>query len=182
MAGNITTFPVPGHTRGSVLYLVDDHLLFSGDSLSWDPRRKGLHAFREACWYSWPEQTAALFKELGLESPSCHGGLPVGDNKNKIMVSSSTPFLPAGTGQVDLVAAAKVATFTEIIAVELDSYEGDMIDLGVECEIVQKSGAWLNYGEMRLGQGKENAKQFMIDNPEVMAEIEAKVLEAKGIA
>lgn len=60
VAGNITTFPVPGHTRGSVLYLVDDHLLFSGDSLSWDPRRKGLHAFREACWYSWPEQTTAL--------------------------------------------------------------------------------------------------------------------------
>ena len=61
------------------------------------------------------------------------------------------------------------------------SKESDLIDLGVECEIVQKSGAWLNYGDMRLGQGKENAKQFLIDNPEVMAEIEKKVLEAKGI-
>ena len=61
------------------------------------------------------------------------------------------------------------------------SKESDLIDLGVECDIVQKSGAWLNYGEMRLGQGKENAKQFLIDNPEVMAEIETKVLEAKGI-
>lgn len=61
------------------------------------------------------------------------------------------------------------------------SKESDLIDLGVECEIVQKSGAWFNYGEMRLGQGKENSKQFLIDNPEVMAEIEAKVLEEKGI-
>ena len=61
------------------------------------------------------------------------------------------------------------------------SKEGDMLDLGVECEIVQKSGAWLNYGEMRLGQGRENAKQFLKDNPEVMEEISAKIFEAKGI-
>ncbi|NNF53070.1 MAG: MBL fold metallo-hydrolase [Acidimicrobiales bacterium] len=60
VAGNVTAFPVPGHTRGSVLYLIDGHLLFSGDSLSWNPRRQRLHAFRQACWYSWPEQTAAL--------------------------------------------------------------------------------------------------------------------------
>ena len=60
VAGDVTAFPVPGHTRGSVLYLVDDHLLFSGDSLAWDPRRERLNAFRGACWYSWPEQTASL--------------------------------------------------------------------------------------------------------------------------
>ena len=60
VAGAVVAFPVPGHTLGSVLYLVDDHLLFSGDSLSWDPRRERLHAFRQACWYSWPEQTKAL--------------------------------------------------------------------------------------------------------------------------
>ncbi|NNE74008.1 MAG: MBL fold metallo-hydrolase [Acidimicrobiales bacterium] len=53
-------FPVPGHTEGSVLFLVDDGLLFSGDSLSWNPRREQLRAFRNACWYSWPEQTASL--------------------------------------------------------------------------------------------------------------------------
>jgi glyoxylase-like metal-dependent hydrolase (beta-lactamase superfamily II) len=60
VAGDVVAFPVPGHTRGSVLYLVDGHLLFSGDSLSWNPSRERLHAFRKACWYSWPEQTAAL--------------------------------------------------------------------------------------------------------------------------
>ena len=61
------------------------------------------------------------------------------------------------------------------------SREGDLIDLGTECGVIQKSGAWINYGEVRLGQGRENAKQFLSDNPEVMKEIERKVLEAKGI-
>jgi len=61
------------------------------------------------------------------------------------------------------------------------SRESDVIDLGIECDIVQKSGAWLNYGEMRLGQGKENAKTFLVENPEILAEIESKVFEAKGI-
>ena len=56
----VTGFPVPGHTRGSVLWHVDDHLLFSGDSLAWDPRRDRLTAFRRACWYSWDAQTASL--------------------------------------------------------------------------------------------------------------------------
>lgn len=56
----VTGFPVPGHTRGSVLWHVDGHLLFSGDSLAWDPHRRRLKAFRGACWYSWDAQTASL--------------------------------------------------------------------------------------------------------------------------
>lgn len=64
----VTGFPVPGHTRGSVLWHVDGHLLFSGDSLAWDPRRERLTAFRRACWYSWDAQTASLdrFARSGL--------------------------------------------------------------------------------------------------------------------
>ncbi|MGI9606772.1 MAG: 4Fe-4S domain-containing protein, partial [Acidimicrobiales bacterium] len=53
----VIAFPVPGHTKGSVLYLVDEHLLFSGDSLAWNPGREQLSAFRRACWYSWEAQT-----------------------------------------------------------------------------------------------------------------------------
>lgn len=53
-------FPVPGHTEGSVLYLVDDHLLFSGDSLAWSPEDERLYAFEQACWYSWKEQMRSL--------------------------------------------------------------------------------------------------------------------------
>jgi len=61
------------------------------------------------------------------------------------------------------------------------SREADLLDLGVELEIVQKSGAWLNYGKLRLGQGRENAKVFLAENPELKAEIEKRILEAKGI-
>ena len=57
------------------------------------------------------------------------------------------------------------------------SREGDLIDLGVECNIIEKSGSWFSYGEERIGQGRENAKQFLSENPETAAEVEAKILE-----
>ncbi len=52
---------------------------------------------------------------------------------------------------------------------------GELIDLGVRENIIGKTGSWLNYGEMRIGQGRENACQFMLDNPDIAAEIEEKV-------
>jgi glyoxylase-like metal-dependent hydrolase (beta-lactamase superfamily II) len=52
--------PVPGHTRGSVVYLWRDTYLFSGDSLAWSPETQDLVAFREACWYSWTELKRSL--------------------------------------------------------------------------------------------------------------------------
>ena len=61
------------------------------------------------------------------------------------------------------------------------SYEGDLIDLAATCDVVDKSGAWLNYGEIRLGQGKENAKKFLIENKDLCEEIKHKVLVAKGL-
>ena len=51
----------------------------------------------------------------------------------------------------------------------------ELIDVGVKLGIVQKSGAWFNYGEMRLGQGRDNAKQYIADHPELAAELEARV-------
>ena len=61
------------------------------------------------------------------------------------------------------------------------SYEGDLIDLGVGCEVVEKSGAWLNYGDIRLGQGREKAKQYLAENKELREELEKKILVAKGL-
>jgi recombination protein RecA len=58
------------------------------------------------------------------------------------------------------------------------SITGLLIDLGVEHDIVQKSGAWFSYGPTRLGQGRENSKVYLRDNPELAAEIEAKVRAA----
>lgn len=52
---------------------------------------------------------------------------------------------------------------------------GEILDLGVLLGIVQKSGAWFNYGETRLGQGRDNAKVFLKEHPELMAEIETQV-------
>ncbi len=57
------------------------------------------------------------------------------------------------------------------------SREGDVLDIGVTEEIVQKSGAWFSYGDIRLGQGRENAKQYFKENPLVMLEIENKIRE-----
>jgi len=60
VASGVVAVPVPGHTRGSVVYAVDGTWLFSGDSLAWSRERADLTAFRGACWYSWTEQTASL--------------------------------------------------------------------------------------------------------------------------
>ena len=61
------------------------------------------------------------------------------------------------------------------------SKAGDILDLGVENKIVDKSGTWYGYGEVRLGQGKENARQYLIENPKLMDEIEAKIREKVGL-
>ncbi len=61
------------------------------------------------------------------------------------------------------------------------SREGSLIDFGIEQDLVQKSGSFFSYGETRLGQGRNNAKQFLADNPELALEIETKVRTALGI-
>ena len=61
------------------------------------------------------------------------------------------------------------------------SKTGDLLDLAVEKRIVEKSGAWFAYGGERLGQGRENAKQFMKDNPEVFRSIDEKVRKELGL-
>lgn len=60
------------------------------------------------------------------------------------------------------------------------SQEGELIDYGVKLDIVDKSGAWFSYGPKKLGQGKENAKQALKDDPELRSEIEEKIKEALG--
>lgn len=60
IAPGFVAIPVPGHTRGSVVFLLDDHWLFTGDSLAWSHDRADVLAFRDACWYSWPTQLDSL--------------------------------------------------------------------------------------------------------------------------
>ena len=58
------------------------------------------------------------------------------------------------------------------------SLAGEIIDLGVENGIIKKSGSWFSYGDTKLGQGRDAAKKLMIDNPELAAELEQKIMEA----
>ena len=62
------------------------------------------------------------------------------------------------------------------------SYEGDLIDIGVDKGIVDKSGAWFSYNGERLGQGRDNAKSFLLDNEVMRAEIESKLRAELGLA
>src|SRR5271170_3560333 len=73
-----------------------------------------------------------------------------------------------------LAAPFKVVDF-DIMYGEGISKTGELIDLGVKAGIVEKSGAWFSYKSQRIGQGRENAKQFMKDNPAIAAEIEATI-------
>jgi recombination protein RecA len=61
------------------------------------------------------------------------------------------------------------------------SHEGDLIDLGLSCGVLERSGAWLNLGEIRIGQGRENAKKFLAENKDLSKEIKNKIIAAKGL-
>jgi recombination protein RecA len=74
----------------------------------------------------------------------------------------------------------KVAEF-DIMYGEGISFTGELIDLGVEHRLVQKSGSWYSYGETRIGQGREAARTFLKENPDVTDEIELKLREALGL-
>src|SRR5213082_53094 len=61
------------------------------------------------------------------------------------------------------------------------SKTGELIDIGLENRMVEKSGSWFSYGDVRLGQGRENAKLFLHENADLASEIESKVRKALGI-
>ena len=61
------------------------------------------------------------------------------------------------------------------------SHEGDLLDLGVECGVIEKSGSWFSYGDDRIGQGRENVKTFLTENPDIAQDIERKVKTHYGL-
>ncbi len=75
----------------------------------------------------------------------------------------------------------RVAEF-DMMAINGISYEGDVLDLAVAAKLVARSGAWFKYGETYLGQGKEKARNFLIENPQVTAELREKVLGSGAAA
>ena len=61
------------------------------------------------------------------------------------------------------------------------SYEGDILDLAVKSEIIKKMGSWYSYNEEKIGQGRENAKLYLKDNPKFLEKIEKEVRSFLGI-
>jgi recombination protein RecA len=61
------------------------------------------------------------------------------------------------------------------------SREGEIIDMGVEADIVEKSGSWYSYNGDRIGQGKDNVREFLKENPTIAQDIEAKIREKLGV-
>lgn len=84
-------------------------------------------------------------------------------NKTRIRVVKNKVAPPFRTAEVDIMYGQGI------------SQEGEIVDLGAEVEVVQKSGAWYSYEGERLGQGRENAKQFLIENPAIKTEIDQKI-------
>lgn len=89
-------------------------------------------------------------------------------NRTKIKVVKNKVASPFKTAEFDIIYGKGI------------SNEGCILDLGVETDIVNKSGAWYSYGETRLGQGRENSKEFLEASPELTKEIELKIREKLG--
>ena len=91
-------------------------------------------------------------------------------NRVRIKVAKNKVAPPFKTAEVDIMYGEGI------------SKTGELVDMAVEKDIVKKSGAWYSYGENRIGQGRENAKKYLAENPEIMQEIMLKVRKAYGIA
>ncbi|WP_039041980.1 recombinase RecA [Sporosarcina sp. ZBG7A] len=97
-----------------------------------------------------------------------HGNEIMG-NKTRIRVVKNKVAPPFRTAEVDIMYGEGI------------SKEGEIVDLGVEVEVVQKSGAWYSYEGERMGQGRENAKQFLKENPAIRTEISDKIRSSYGL-
>jgi recombination protein RecA len=96
-------------------------------------------------------------------------GTDIVGNKTKIKVVKNKVAPPFRTAEVDIMYGEGI------------SKEGEIIDIGSELEIVQKSGSWYSYNEERIGQGRENAKLFLRENPSIRLEIQTKIREHFGL-
>jgi recombination protein RecA len=102
------------------------------------------------------------------------GSLKDGDrvvgNRTKVKVVKNKVAAPFRDAEFDIV-------YNEGI-----SREGELLDVGVDRDLVQKLGTWMSFGDERLGQGRENARLYLKEHPDVRAKLEGKVREALGLA
>ena len=98
-------------------------------------------------------------------SEQLKAGNEIVGNRTKIKVVKNKVAPPFKTCEIDILYGKGI------------SHEGSVLDLAVENDFVQKSGAWFNYGDVRIGQGRENARQYLIDHKDVCDELEAMIRE-----
>ncbi len=96
-------------------------------------------------------------------------GTNVIGNKTVVKVVKNKVAPPFRTAEVDIIYGEGISHLSEVI------------DLGVNYEIIKKAGAWFSYNDNKIGQGKEAAKRYLKENPEILAEVEAKLKEAMNI-
>ncbi|MEK4485246.1 recombinase RecA [Psychrobacillus sp. FSL H8-0484] len=96
-------------------------------------------------------------------------GTDIVGNKTKIKVVKNKVAPPFKTAEVDIMYGEGI------------SQEGEIVDIGSDLDIIQKSGSWYAYNEERIGQGRENAKQFLKENPNTKSEIASKIRESLGM-
>lgn len=96
-------------------------------------------------------------------------GTEIVGNRVKVKIAKNKVAPPFKTAEFDIIYGKGI------------SREGDILDLAADVDIVNKSGAWYAYKETRIGQGRENAKQYLRDNPEICQEIENQVREHYGL-
>ncbi|NCO68928.1 MAG: recombinase RecA, partial [Acidobacteria bacterium] len=87
-------------------------------------------------------------------------------NRTKVKIVKNKVAAPFRTAEFDILYGEGI------------SRTGELLDLGVENRLIQKSGTWLSFGDVRLGQGRENARSFLKDHPEISADLEAKLRQA----
>ncbi|ANU28009.1 recombinase RecA [Planococcus versutus] len=97
-------------------------------------------------------------------------GTEIIGNRTKIKVVKNKVAPPFRTAEVDIMYGKGI------------SREGEIVDIGSDLEIIQKSGSWYSYNEERIGQGRENVKQFLLKNPEIRNEISNKIRESYGMS
>ncbi|TWT04540.1 recombinase RecA [Planomicrobium sp. CPCC 101079] len=97
-------------------------------------------------------------------------GAEIIGNRTKIKIVKNKVAPPFRTAEVDIMYGKGI------------SREGEIVDIGSELDIIQKSGSWYSYNEERIGQGRENVKQFLLAHPEIRNDIANKIRESYGMA
>ena len=131
-----------------------------------------------------PPSTVAVVQEQGCFSQSdCSGQEMCVDPRYPVCGAQPTceGMTQCGCECVTACTATSCEAEFDILYGEGISKEGDLLDLGVELKVIEKSGAWYAFDGERMGQGRENARQFLKDNADVRTEIDSRLRKGMGL-